>query len=216
MKNRLRNPRRGYCTFILITIAVCAGHAGLYGGSDESPAQYPAKEDLDRREDLQGDIAADRALSAKELDLLLRLSDLLIDTRANRVDRGWAARDLGILGHKYAIPALVAVLRDESDNMGVRQRAATALSMIRDKRTVEYLISDGLGSNSSFFATEVLSDLVQFAGRPPELADASYRAGVKPPPKDPVERKKYLETWHQWWKKNRDKIKLNRSERFID
>lgn len=176
----------------------------------EPTREYPLEVPLRHRKDLTHDLDADRALSPSDLALLLELSQFLIDKSNDRYDRATAADDLGRLGHSYAVPALLAVIRDEKDIAKVRSRCVWALSVIKDKRNVEFIIDEAIGGDLYFNG---LSNLVRFVGRPPELKNSSWWAGVTPPPGDPKEREAYLEIWRQWWKKNRDKIELNRTER---
>ena len=144
------------------------------------------------------------------MQLVLDPSQYLIDKRFDDGTRERAASDLDMLGHQYAIPALVAVLRDETDVPQVRQRCIRALRMIRDKRAVVHLIDDALGSEHRQLVRDAMWDLTEFAGRPPKLADPSFVGGIKPPPEDPEQRSEYFKTWHDWWDKVKDDAELTR------
>lgn len=172
-------------------------------------------DELARRDDLSGEISATRPLKAEDLALLLKLSNYLIDHENDEVGaRGPAAIALGRLGHVYGMPALLAVIRDENADGGTRVRCIAGLSMIRNPRAVDYLIEDGLGMDPSLDHQTII-DIVQFVGRPPELADSSFAMGVRPPPKDPAERKAYLDIWRKWWDQKRKTAKLTRSYRGV-
>lgn len=218
---RLAHPRRRLQWLLFAFVVWCGvAYAARQRSYSESRERYPSHggKALALREgrggDLHGNIPADRPLSPEDRRLVLDLSDFLIDKQNDSGPREWAAKDLGYLGHRYGIPALLAVLRDESDEFGVRQRAVIALSMIRDKRAVRYLIEGGLGSGDKGIGEQTLWELVQFAGGPNELRDKFYVSGFKPPPRAQKERKEYLKTWLDWWAAKQDEIDLERVERF--
>lgn len=160
-----------------------------------------------------GNIEADRPLDESDRTFILSLADYLVDKRNEWGDRRYAAELLGLFGHRYGIPALMAVVRDEHDVRMVRQEATESLSKILDKRVVRCLIGDGLGSDSPAVQLQAWEDLPQMVGGPEELYSTSYRTSYKPPPKNEDELKKYLDVWIKWWEKHRDKAKLSRGPR---
>lgn len=226
-----RNPQgrartHGVICALGIAALLCGAAKQMAGGEDgeddrpfpEYHGDVPLADRLSTVKigDLTGNIPADRPLTLQELDYILRLSDYLIDKQNDWSSRDAAANILGDLGHQYAIPALLAVLRDEKDNSEVRQRVVAALSKIRDKRVIGWLIEDALGSGENRLAMQALEDLPQLVGGPNVQEGFDL---MPPPPSDNLEayRKenaKYLQkfyqhaqkAWRAWWKENRDRI----------
>jgi HEAT repeat protein len=157
--------------------------------------------------DLFGRIAADRKLDIKDINLVADLSDYLID-KGKSDFRHRATQDLGWLGHKYGIPALLAVARDTSERLTVRGDCVIALGMIRDKRVVDFMINEFLRDPQ--FESAALAALVGLVGRPPQLYDTSWAGSVRHPPNDPKQRAVYIDTWRNWWKGIRDEVQLGR------
>ena len=174
---------------------------------------FPQARGLTARKDLQGQLSAERSLSTEDLALLLGLSNYAIDKRYDIHARENVVRMLGTFGHQYAIPALAAILRDENDDPGLRLQAARALTRIRDSKVVTILIEDALGSGNQWFEVEILSELSQFVGGPPQLRDQSFRGGFRFPPKDKQGREEYLKVWRDWWEDARDEAVMNRAFR---
>lgn len=94
------------------------------------------------RRNLAKDLNAGRPLHLWELEALLRFADVVIDKRADHGERHAAIRCLGMLGHKYAIPPLLAVLRDKSESFAIRDLCITALAATSDIRVVGLLINE--------------------------------------------------------------------------
>lgn len=185
-----------FCSCIFIAFVQCLdGNATPATAAPESGSgnDYPLSEPIWKGRNLGGNISADRPLDLRDLDLLLRLSRFLIDKRNDGAKRGTAAGNLGALGHQYAIPALLAVIRDEEDNSDVRARATIALSQIRDKRVVDYLI-DMLDENLTAHY-----QLIKITG-------AGIGFGVEHD--TAVKRQKLQAEWRTWWNKNRERAYL--------
>jgi hypothetical protein len=175
---------------------------------DGYPVSAPSfKERRSEGGDLLGNIPADRRLSPSDSWLLANLSDYLID-KGQTSGRTRAARELGYLGHKHAIPALLAVARDTSERLAVRGDCVIALGMIRDKRIVDFMINEFLRDPQ--LESAALAALVGLVGRPPALYDTSWAGSVRHPPKDAKERAVYIDTWRQWWKGIREETHLGR------
>jgi hypothetical protein len=142
-------------------------------------------------------LAADRKLSAAELDELLAMSDVLISKREDPGRRRGVANRLGEdVAHKYAIPALVAVLRDPREDDDVRIKCVLALSWIRDKRVLDFLI-DALSDSNSGVAFEAHSQLQK-------LTEQSFEyERFDEDPKSEM-RQSLHKKWHDWWESHRD------------
>jgi hypothetical protein len=156
----------------------------------------------------------DRKLTQEELALLIEKSNVLMrkpnpkdftsKTRLDQfnVNRRRAADKLGLpLGHRAAIPALAAVLRDEGDDPEVRCAAATALAYIADPLSVEILIDtidegDNVGNSAEWALILMMAVGV---GRTPE-----DRFGESPLEK----RLERQQKWRTWWAKNKDRFVL--------
>jgi len=211
----------------------------------EYQGDVPLAERISTRKngDLTGNIAANRPLNRHDRDYILGLSDFIIDKQNDPGMRRSATHNVGLFGHQIAIPALLAVLRDDKDSKEVQREAVNALSKIKDKRVVDYLIEDGLGSEHIEVASQASDDLAQLVGGPlaqipgvaqrvpkdlndPDLEApnfAEYREG-----RGDEYKKRYREylrnlyqhkqmVWRDWWKKNRARVSdegLNRAERW--
>jgi hypothetical protein len=162
--------------------------------------------------DLLGNIAADRRLSTKDLDLLTKICDYVVD-KSKPVQRRRAAREIGYMGHKYGIPALLAVIRDDAESDSLKREAVRALGMIRDDRVVELLIDEALPNPE--FDHQTMPSLVGLIGIPRELYDTSFRGSVRWPPEDIKKRAAYREVWRNWWKEVREKNELGRGSHLL-
>lgn len=191
------------------------------------PGNRPGVGDTLNKLDRITNLDANRELSNEDRKNILALADFLIDKRFGRGPRESAAKDLGRYGHSLAIPALLAVIRDEEDNIEVRKRAVLALGKIRDKRIVMYIVEEGFGSGNNQL---ILSSMDALGGSlsdvPDKLKDASWYRGFRPPPgantglsatpeeiKTPVGSEKlepYLDIWREWWRKNHNEVTLCR------
>ncbi len=85
-------------------------------------------------------LAADRKLTPKQKDCILRVGDILLHKDWDWSQRVRAADWLGDMGHAYCIAPLLAVFRDDEDNSEVRVQCVLALAHIADKRVVDPLI----------------------------------------------------------------------------
>ena len=84
---------------------------------------------------------ANRSLNKEEISKLFDLSHLLIDKNRSLRDRLFAPEKLVVLiGHRNAIPVLLAVLRDEKEDQDLRYRCLSAISRITDKTSIDILI----------------------------------------------------------------------------
>ncbi len=145
--------------------------------------------------------AANRELDPETLKRIVELSDVLIDKRSNSGERWKAANRFGRdLAHKYAIPALVLVLRDPTDNERVRQKCVIALSRIRDERVVDYLIEAILDRNVNV-ATQAEVQLRMLTGQ-------RFEPDFKLPPAGTEARRKHQDRWRAWWGENRGRVVL--------
>ena len=234
-----RKRSSGLCVLFVLTLTVATaaekGAESFKRSRAESREHFPKYPgmSLDKRlekDDLNGEIAADRQLTAADRDYLIALSDYLIDKR-NQDYRSNAAYSLGMFGHRMGIPALLAVLRDQKESQEVLSAAVKALSKIKDKRVVGYLIEDGVGCEDVDVAWQANDHLAQLVGG--GLAQVPGVSNVVPDLQDPdlvrpddrdygKERRKEYEkryseymhnlnqhrqtVWRAWWKKNRARI----------
>lgn len=76
----------------------------------------PLAERLTHDGDLAGNIDAGLRLAATNWNHILALSNCLIDKQEDYDYRGMAAEEPGRFGHRLGLPALLAVLRDETHN----------------------------------------------------------------------------------------------------
>jgi len=142
--------------------------------------------------------SADRQLSATEAAWLSELNASLLDRGADHGKdprrRAEAARGLGEIGHKDAIPALRQVMEDTTDDYAVRCEALTALSRIADKSVVPILIralgDDQLQRRASW-------QLIWLSGT---------TLGLTFGPETSREEEIAILTdkWTQWWEENQD------------
>ena len=148
--------------------------------------------------------APDRVLTDSELKEILTLCDLLVDRRQDQFKRERAAWRLGMeFAHKHAIQSLVAVLRDRSDQVDVRQRCVLALSWTADKRIVDFLI-DAVNDREINVAGQALDQLNKLTGFywPGELGPD--------PTTEPWRRRQ--ERWRKWWEEHREDAVLRWDE----
>jgi HEAT repeat protein len=130
---------------------------------------------------------------------LANLGDVLISKRKHSGDRRAAANELGEnLAHKYGIPAIVAVLRDPSDDADVRQKCVLALSRIGDERVVDCLI-DALLDHNLNVATQAEVQLRKVTGQ-------RFEQDFKLPPPGTEARRTHQERWRKWWEDNRARV----------
>lgn len=173
------------------------------------------------RQDLKGEISARRDLDAADLDLVLQLSRYLLDPDHHWVDREMVAESLGLLGHRYAYPALLAVLRDENEHAGVRQRCAIALGLICDKRSVDYLLSSGITADHMNVSGESYTSFVRLVGgpdltpivadiKPPEFLPGDDRESLRRKNREHYNacQKKTIPALQAWWKEHRETAKF--------
>lgn len=179
---------------------------------------FQGREHLTRQErvELFNSFTSDRDLTPKQKDCILRMGDVLIDKEWDRFRDG-AARWLGNMGHAYCIPPLLAVLNDEDENSGLRVDCVMALSHIADKRVADSLI-DALTDNDWSVALNANDRLILILGF--DRCDSTLVSHPGLPPlggfcRDLEWRKQIQKKYRQWWKKHRDRVKLNRSATFM-
>jgi hypothetical protein len=213
------------------TSGACATPVAPVASRQHYPTSDPP---LSERTDLRGNVSADRTLSARDLELVLELSAYLVDKGNRWSAREEAAEDLGRLGHRFAIPALLAVLRDENELAGVRQSCVLPLTNILHKQAVFHLIEDVLGSDSPDVVIDAHTWLAQMVEDGVELdLQWDLPRHLQPPQYDPakqsraeynrdrtqwlIKRARFLQQeWRAWWKAHKDKpIDLNRTDRWI-
>ncbi|MFO7907140.1 MAG: HEAT repeat domain-containing protein [Planctomycetota bacterium] len=175
---------------------------------------YEGKEDWPLAEKLEfyDSFSADRKLSAKQKDCILRIGNQLLDSR-NSSRRG-CARWLGDMGHAYCISPLLAVLRDEAEDEGLRAECVHSLSRIPDKRVADPII-DALAdpqADVAGAAKEQLDKMFKFVGgmEPTKLPHEGIGHGIGWRSDDLDWRREIQAKYRAWWEKNRDRIQLDR------
>jgi HEAT repeat protein len=149
---------------------------------------------------------ADRELTEQELKELLSLTDFLIDKQKDPFDRRQAALRLGAkFRHKYATPALLAVLRDENDHVAVRQRCVMTLGRTADRRVIDYLIEALLDREMNVWI-EAHRKLELLTG-PQEV-----QLGRFGPKSDSERHKRVHKWWRDWWEAHRDDFPITWNE----
>ena len=144
------------------------------------------------------ELSANRSLSAAEVAKIHQLSDIVIDKSLAGLQRRSAAKSLGLtVPHKIGIPALLAVLRDESDERDVRYACLTALSRITDERVINYLI-ETLSDDDARIASRAERQLWK-------LTDQQIPLDIHA---EPEVRSRQAEGWRDWWDKNRGKAQI--------
>lgn len=135
-----------------------------------------------------------RELSESELRELVRLGDVLIDRDASVSSRRLAVQNLGqVIRHMYAIPTLLAVARDQSDDSHTRVKSVVALSFIADRRNVDFLI-DALSDDDTSIAMIAWQQLVKITG---QRIPIDFKAS-------PEGRQEQIAAWRNWWESNRE------------
>ena len=137
-------------------------------------------------------------LSESELRELARLGDVLIDQNTSVSSRRSAVKKLAeVIRHKYAIPALLAVARNESDDSTTRRQSVKALSFIADRRNVGFLI-DALSDGDRSVAMIAWQQVAKITGQrlPVDLKAA------------PQDRQEQIAAWRSWWESNREEAVL--------
>lgn len=155
-------------------------------------------------------LSAHRELTVKQKDCILRMGDQLLNQQ-NR-SRWKLASWLGNMGHAYCIPALLAVLRDETEDALLRADCVRALSRIADKRVVHPII-EALGDPNDDVAQAAYEQLRQIC------VPTALQAKVPQPPGtephigwgDVLERRQeYRQKWLGWWEKHREELQFRR------
>jgi hypothetical protein len=169
------------------------------------------KDDKTRRERFRG-LKSDRTLSDRELACLLKAADSLVDKRVDSGERYFNALFLGDLGHKHGLPALLAVLRDTTDEPSVRLGCIAGLSRISDDRVVDALIDvlteyDGPADNIAGLANEKLVCVTRT--KIPATAEDWNSTKANSP-----ERKQLQDRWRSWWKLYRRRIDPDRANAY--
>lgn len=154
-----------------------------------------------------------RVLTDDEVREIARVSDILVTRirprnqneaeedavtfQGKRID---AAQALGEkLGDPWCMPALLAVLRDATDDATLRQFCLESLAQIPDRRVVDYLLD------------AMLDDNADIAGRAAYwVHDLTGKAASFDPKAEKAVREKQVSDVRYWWKTNRDRMRLRR------
>jgi HEAT repeat protein len=137
--------------------------------------------------------------------MLLTTSLTLIDKEQEPGARDSAAWALGErVHHTYAMPALIAVLRDHTDEPSVRQRCVIVLGESGDQRAVDVLI-EALFDPSYNVASEADYRLGEMTHWPLPISEPLGRD-----PNSDYRCARY-EAWRDWWRKNRGKARVQPS-----
>ena len=136
-----------------------------------------------------------RNLNLHELDNVLRATELLISRDSvDLQDRQQAVADLGISTHKYAIPALLAVIYDKNDDLKLRIQCVGVLGVIRHRLSVEHLIDLHDDATLWFKARDALLDIANLDWR--DLKKTLDPAEGSPSPKQ------LKVFWVKWWREH--------------
>lgn len=155
-----------------------------------------------------------RPLTDEQVRKIARLSDLLVtrirprnrDEEENPSDfqgkRINAAQELGSteLSHPWCMPALLAVLRDPTDDPALRRSCVESLSFITDKRVVDFLLDAMLDENAEI-ASKAAEGVQELTGQTIEF---------DPTVKKPVREEK-VKQLRAWWNSNKDRMRLQRN-----
>ncbi len=141
---------------------------------------------------------SNRELSESELRELVTLSDTLIDQDASVSSRRLAVQKLAqVIRHRYAIPALLAVARNQSDDSHTRAKSVEALSFIADHRNVDFLI-DALSDGDRSVAMIAWQQVAKITG---QRLPVDFKAS-------PQDRQEQIAAWRSWWESNREEAVL--------
>jgi HEAT repeat protein len=197
MITRLNCQERTECGVGLLTLValVCVL-------ASDALAQQPKISAVDDRE-------ANRKLTGPEMRRMLDASDRLVrrnpDDHLDTDRRSENARILGgELGHKYGIPALMAVIRDESEPESLRTDCVRYIGTIKDPVVIDVLI-ECLGDKHHYqvaaHARNRLEQLIGLCIAPttPLTNDA-----------ESVQRREVIGKWKLWWQENKATAKLQR------
>ena len=152
-----------------------------------------------------------RPLSIRDLSLLLRLSNFLIDGGNALEDRTSAATALGWLQHRRSLPALLAVMRNSEENKELRGACAEALGYVLDPATVGYLIHDGLAADEKFVRGK--SDLSlnrMVVGPDPPRWPEVPKGQLMHKNISEDEHHRQMLRWKDWWRRNQRRIEFGR------
>ncbi|MBX9792254.1 MAG: HEAT repeat domain-containing protein [Pirellulales bacterium] len=129
----------------------------------------------------------------------------LDDDRPLIVDRHWVIEKLGEMRHIAAIPPLLAVIRDQSDQSLVPRGAVVALSEIPHPMTVDYLIEFLSDAAIAWPAQEQLIKITHIGiGRNDPQLTATTADGRMGDGRVLLQRR-----WRAWWSKHRGSVKLD-------
>lgn len=159
-----------------------------------------------------GVMAADRVLEPGQrawLDEVIRsLLDYGEGDSRSSLRRADAARTLGEIGHRDAIPALKQVFEDTTLAWELRYVALTALSQIPDKSVVPVLIQ-ALGDREPNIFYHAVKLLQNVSGEPVGLRFAS---GTPLEQEQPA----VIARWQRWWRENREWFVFDRRRLLTD
>jgi hypothetical protein len=126
------------------------------------------------------------------------------ETNRGKSKRKSAIGYLGRLGHVHAIPALLAVIRDEENHDGSRGEAIIALSRIRDKRVVDHLIDmldDDIGETANIQLFKITGVAIGVISKPIGIVVSKEFDTL-------ADRLKIQDEWRAWWNRNRERAYL--------
>ncbi len=127
-----------------------------------------------------------------------RLSDVLINTDLPLAKRREAAKELAAVGHYRCLPALLAVARDRSDDLKLREQCVRYLAGLNSRRVVDALIDLLVDEKVGRAAWIELRAITGVGFRGEWDADPESKAA-----------KARVENWRRWWDKGAAKVKLD-------
>lgn len=164
------------------------------------------------------ELPSNRVLDMPELTAVFADADVTI-TRADEEARfEWHEMRSSVRAghpghvHIYAIPALLAILRDPSERGRTRWFGVLALSRIADKRVVDYLL-DLLTDSDPNIADQAASQIERLTGKSFQFSAFKETDLNALAPRDVVEAS--AKEIRDWWRSNRDRVTLNTAATFF-
>lgn len=160
--------------------------------------------------DDEADIVLDEAYSKRKLSAheeaeIRRISDEMIDKMLGE-DRPDPVEMAEKYGHVQLLPAILALVRDESEDPEMRRRAAYALDNIADRRAVDEMVELVMDKDPDI-ARNTADSLITLSG-------IGIGRGISIWDRNGEGRKKVYRDWKNWWKRNRETATLNWDEKF--
>jgi hypothetical protein len=202
--------RSGISAWLLTGIVIIPAMSTMHSSAEEE-GRHAVNRRVRRRTEYSKPndaeyVPPDRPLQLEDLDRLLQSADVLIDTKQSQDERREAGDRLGILGHQYGMPALLAVIRNEAETENLRASCVSDLSRIADQRAIDYLI-ETLTDDNRAVAYTALGSLQKV-----------LRVGIgqdKELPRDDAGRQRLQDRWRQWWDRNRRSVEIYRTGAFM-